>query len=188
MITILLKHMETVRELLISNIDNGVTFQFNKNAPIHRWYPYVEGFSGDFVKRKIKQFNIQEDNLILDPFVGCGTTSVEATLSGINSIGVEINPFMCFVSRTKTLLYLIDLNKDIINNTLEAKSRGAFIIGVSNKENEIFDVWIKIPKVEEIFYPLISVIPLQLLAYYLAIARGNNPDKPRNLAKAVTVK
>lgn len=111
--------METEGDLLISNIDNGVTFQFNKNAPIHRWYPYIEGFSGDFVKRKIKQFNIQEDNLILDPFVGCGTTSVEATLRGIDSIGVEINPFMCFVSRTKTHLHLIDLNNDTINNTLE---------------------------------------------------------------------
>jgi len=76
---------------------------------------------------------------------------------------------------------------ETINNANEAKTRGGFIIGVSDKKNEIFDHWIKIPKVEEIFYPIVSVVPLQLLAYYLAVARGNNPDKPRNLAKSVTV-
>ncbi len=78
--------------------------------------------------------------------------------------------------------------KETLNNAQEAKSRGGFIIGVSNEHNDIFDVWLKIPKVDEICYPIISVIPLQLLAYYTAVAKGNNPDKPRNLAKSVTVK
>jgi len=77
--------------------------------------------------------------------------------------------------------------EETINNAIEAKARGGFIIGVSDERNEIFDYWIKIPKVEEIFYPVVSVVPLQLFAYYLAVARGNNPDKPRNLAKSVTV-
>ena len=44
-----------------------------------------------------------------------------------------------------------------------------------------------LPKVPPAFSPILSVIPLQLLAYYTSIARGNNPDKPRNLAKSVTV-
>ena len=78
--------------------------------------------------------------------------------------------------------------EETINNAIEAKTRGALIIGVSDEKSDVFDYWIKIPKVEEIFYPIISVIPLQLFAYYLAIANGNNPDKPRNLAKSVTVK
>jgi glucosamine--fructose-6-phosphate aminotransferase (isomerizing) len=78
--------------------------------------------------------------------------------------------------------------EETLNNAQEAKSRGGFIIGVSDKENEIFDAWMKIPEVEEIFYPIVSVIPLQLFAYHLAVAKGNNPDKPRNLAKSVTVK
>jgi glutamine---fructose-6-phosphate transaminase (isomerizing) len=77
---------------------------------------------------------------------------------------------------------------DTLSNAMEAKARGAFIIGLSDKNNEIFDEWIKIPKVEEKFYPLVSVVPLQLLAYYAAIARGKDPDRPRNLAKSVTVK
>lgn len=73
-------------------------------------------------------------------------------------------------------------------NALETKARGAFIIGVSDAPSETFDYWIKIPKVKEVFYPLVEVVPLQLLAYYMAVARNNDPDHPRNLAKSVTVK
>jgi glucosamine--fructose-6-phosphate aminotransferase (isomerizing) len=77
---------------------------------------------------------------------------------------------------------------ETLNNAIEAKSRGAYIIAVSDRENEIYDFWIKIPKVDEILYPLVTVVPLQLIAYYMAIALGLDPDKPRNLAKSVTVK
>ena len=77
---------------------------------------------------------------------------------------------------------------DTLSNAMETKSRGAYIIGLSDKNNEIFDEWIKLPKVEEVFYPLVSVVPLQLLAYHAALSRGKDPDRPRNLAKSVTVK
>ncbi len=77
---------------------------------------------------------------------------------------------------------------DTLSNIEEVKARGAFIIGVSDRREDIFDEWIRIPRVDEIFYPLVTVIPLQLLAYYTAVAKGLNPDKPRNLAKSVTVK
>ncbi|MGC9310657.1 MAG: SIS domain-containing protein [Candidatus Aenigmatarchaeota archaeon] len=78
--------------------------------------------------------------------------------------------------------------EETLNNANEAKARGAFIIGVSDVKKSMFDVWIPIPAVKEVFYPMVAVIPLQMLAYYAAVARGNNPDKPRNLAKSVTVK
>ena len=77
---------------------------------------------------------------------------------------------------------------DTINNATEMKSRGAKIIGISSEDNEVYDYWIEIPKVENMLYPLIELVPLQLLAYYTAIRRKNNPDYPRNLAKSVTVK
>ena len=78
--------------------------------------------------------------------------------------------------------------EDTMNNAIEMKARGAKIIGISVENNEVYDYWIKIPKVDNILYPLIELIPLQLLAYYTAIRRKNNPDYPRNLAKSVTVK
>ena len=77
---------------------------------------------------------------------------------------------------------------ETMSNVSETKARGAFAIGVSDQQGQIFDEWIKIPQVEEIFYPLVSIVPLQLLAYHIAVARGLDPDKPRNLAKSVTVK
>ena len=77
---------------------------------------------------------------------------------------------------------------ETLSNAIEAKSRGAYIIGVSDKESDIYDSWIKLPKVDELLYPMVAVVPLQLLAYYLAVSRGCDPDKPRNLAKSVTVK
>ena len=77
---------------------------------------------------------------------------------------------------------------EMLPNISEAKARGASVIGVSDRDDPIFDEWIKIPKVKEVFYPLVAIVPLQLLAYHSAIARGKDPDKPRNLAKSVTVK
>ena len=78
--------------------------------------------------------------------------------------------------------------KETLGNAIEAKSRGAKIIAVSDVDNEIYDHWIRLPKVHELLYPIIAVVPLQLLAYSMAIRRGHNPDMPRNLAKSVTVK
>lgn len=75
-----------------------------------------------------------------------------------------------------------------LDNTIEAKSRGAYVIGISDKPNEYYDCWLEIPKVDSLLYPIMAVIPLQLLAYYMAGAKGLNQDMPRNLAKSVTVK
>ena len=77
---------------------------------------------------------------------------------------------------------------DIVSNAHEIKARGATIIGISDVRNSMFDYLIRIPKVDEILYPLIEVIPFQLLAYHLALVSNADPDYPRNLAKSVTVK
>lgn len=77
---------------------------------------------------------------------------------------------------------------DNLSNASEIKSRGAKIIGVSNENDPIYDQWIPLPEIPKLFYPIIETIPFQLMAYYLAIEKGNDPDYPRNLAKCVTVK
>jgi glucosamine--fructose-6-phosphate aminotransferase (isomerizing) len=77
---------------------------------------------------------------------------------------------------------------EMLSNASEMKARGAKIIGVSNTPNGIYDEFIHIPKMNELLYPLVEVIPLQLLAYHMAVLRQRNPDYPRNLAKSVTVK
>jgi len=77
--------------------------------------------------------------------------------------------------------------KEIISNAAELKARGAYIIGVGPRNNEVFDFFIKVREAEEA-NSIVQIIPIQILAYQLAILRGLDPDKPRNLAKSVTVK
>lgn len=80
-----------------------------------------------------------------------------------------------------------DNNKEILSNAIEVKSRGGYIIGINSKNNEVFDFFIKVPDVGDL-NPIAQILPIQILAYQLAILRGCDPDKPRNLAKSVTVK
>jgi len=84
-----------------------------------------------------------------------------------------------------------ETRKTIIGNIEEMRARGAKIITIGNKDDEelmeISDDYIGLPDVHELLSPIIYVLPFQLLAYYLAIERGLDPDKPRNLAKSVTV-
>ena len=77
---------------------------------------------------------------------------------------------------------------ETISNVMETAARGAFVIGCSDEPNAAFNELIAVPKVEEHHFPLVFSIPLQFLAYHTAVLRKNNPDRPRNLAKSVTVK
>ena len=79
----------------------------------------------------------------------------------------------------------------VLSNAQEAKARDARLIGVTPLNNpeaqEIFNDIIPVPSVEELLSPILTVIPLQLLAYHIAERRGLDVDQPRNLAKSVTV-
>jgi glucosamine--fructose-6-phosphate aminotransferase (isomerizing) len=83
------------------------------------------------------------------------------------------------------------INEKVISNIQEVKARRGRIIAVINKGNEevrkLAEFCIEVPETEDVLTPLLSVIPLQLLAYHVAVNRGCNVDQPRNLAKSVTV-
>ena len=91
-------------------------------------------------------------------------------------------------------VYVIIINprdstyNDTLNSANEIKARGAKIIGISDKKNDVYDHWIEIPSVDEALYPMVEIVPIQLLAYYSALEKKTDPDYPRNLAKSVTVK
>ncbi len=80
-----------------------------------------------------------------------------------------------------------EVKDDVISNAMEIRSRGGYIIGVAPENNEVFDYWIKVPDVGNAS-PIVNIIPVQMLAYHLAVLRGCDPDYPKNLAKSVTVK
>lgn len=75
-----------------------------------------------------------------------------------------------------------------ISNAMELQARGAEIIGISDKEDPVFKHFIRVPQAAESVVPILEVIPLQLLAYFMATELKNDPDYPRNLAKSVTVR
>jgi glutamine---fructose-6-phosphate transaminase (isomerizing) len=81
-----------------------------------------------------------------------------------------------------------DNRKDLISATQEVKARGALTIGIGDKQElDCFDYFIEVADSNEL-KAISNVIPFQLISYYLALELGNNIDKPRNLAKSVTVK
>ena len=79
------------------------------------------------------------------------------------------------------------LAEKMASNIQEVKARGAVVIAISEFEFKSADHLIRIPQVHEFLQPVLSVVPLQVIAYEMAIARGNDVDQPRNLAKSVTV-
>lgn len=74
----------------------------------------------------------------------------------------------------------------ILSNTIEARSRGADIIGVGSEREEAFDYFLEVP--EEGNREIYEIVLFQMIAYETSVESGHNPDKPRNLAKSVTVK
>jgi len=79
----------------------------------------------------------------------------------------------------------------MISNIKEVKARGGEVVAVAfegdTEIEESADKVIYIPRSMPFLAPLLSIVPLQLFAYYVSVARGNDVDKPRNLAKSVTV-
>ena len=79
----------------------------------------------------------------------------------------------------------------LLSNSEEAKARNARMIALTNSEdeklNDLFDFIIRVPDVQDMLSPIIAIVPLQLLAYYIAEFLGKDVDQPRNLAKSVTV-
>ena len=93
-----------LEDLNVEIVENAQPIQFtpNINEHIHRWAPYVQGFSASFVQRILDEFCDEYRNpVVLDPFAGCGTVLVQAKLSGYKSVGIELNPLLQFIAQTK---------------------------------------------------------------------------------------
>jgi hypothetical protein len=97
----------------ISKLNGGFkdsAFGDNKSRPVHRWVPWIAGFSSEFVRDVFSQYLAPNHNsqvTVLDPFCGVGTTLVEAQLQGYESIGFEINPYAALAAGAKLKAALI---------------------------------------------------------------------------------
>ena len=103
---------------------------------------------------------------------------------GTISLVTDEMPVISVATQSKLL-------EKMVSNIQEVKSRGAFTITVTKEGTEfsegIMDEIVEVPALEDILMPMVTVIPLQLIAYYTTVLKGLNVDKPRNLAKSVTV-
>ena len=85
----------------------------------------------------------------------------------------------------------LEVEEKMISNIKEVKARDAYVVGVvqegDTEVGKTVDALLKVPASDDFVVPILAIIPLQLLAYYIAVSRGNDVDKPRNLAKSVTV-
>lgn len=96
-------------------------FTDNLKKPRHRWYEFKEGYSDAFVSRAIKHYKDTSNSvpsLIVDPFSGSGTTPLVGIQNGYNALAFEVNPFMAFISSTKTKPY--PENTRLLDEELEA--------------------------------------------------------------------
>jgi len=93
--------------LLVSGRDGQLfgspAFSANRDIPIHRWVPWIAGFSASFVEDCVQCFLPTKDKgLVLDPFAGVGTTLISAMRAGHDAVGFEINPYAAMASQSKT--------------------------------------------------------------------------------------
>jgi len=92
--------------------------------PRHRWYYYKEGFSPNLVNNAIETYEINSKNIILDPFNGSGTVTLTASEYNIPSVGIEVNPFTSFISKTKTLNTKKKVLSELFEKTYEKVNSG----------------------------------------------------------------
>jgi len=100
-----------LKELGIEIVEKRQPIQFTSNfgERVHRWAPYIQGFSAAFVQSMLERY--EEDNrspLILDPFAGCGTVLAQSKLNSYKSIGTELNPLLRFIADTKVNSWDVD--------------------------------------------------------------------------------
>ena len=123
---------------------------------------------------KIGALNIKEASYIHAEAFSAGELK-----HGVIALIETGTPVICFVDRNNEQ-YMVAIASEV-------KARGGIIIGICEKINPVFDYSLMLPSVSNNTFGITSIIPCQLLAYYLALKKNINPDRPRNLAKSVTV-
>jgi DNA modification methylase len=105
--------MRKMEQLVMKNEPNvsfsDPNFAKNKKTPIHRWVPWIAGYSYEYVESAIDKYLVGKGKTILDPFCGVGTTLVSAIYEGHNAIGFEINPYAALASKTKAIANKLDI-------------------------------------------------------------------------------
>ena len=114
------------------------TFVLNKKYPIYNWFYFKEGFSRDFVEYAVNLLGY-EPKVVLDPFVGVGTTLLYSREKGYYSIGVDASPLMVLISKVKTRDYDAKLLKEEAQKLFKVKFRKPSLSSVSSFVKQFFN-------------------------------------------------
>ncbi|MDR1973588.1 MAG: site-specific DNA-methyltransferase [Bacteroidales bacterium] len=135
---------QTIKRLIKQNVEKqnkkyftekDVTFSNSKNIPFQRWYPYIEGYSPDFVKSLIEEYKIN-DCVVYEPFAGTGTTIFAADQCGLKTVYSEVNPLLQFLTQVKiNVLKESQKKRKVISNELKKISANIFETLNSFSEN-----------------------------------------------------
>ncbi len=159
-------------------------------------------------EEKVKQIALKYGNSKVFFFLGRGISTATSYEGRLKLMEIAYIPSMAFpageskhgpislVENGFPVVFVCpkdDCHKTLIGNIMEMKARGACIISIIEEGDEdiksLSDDYIEVPKgIPSVLSPIPFVLPLQLLAYYVALGKGYNPDMPRNLAKSVTVR
>ena len=127
----------------------------NSREPVHRWSPYIQGFAASFVKETIAESLHARKNgrpfRVLDPFVGSGTVPIQAKMMGVESCGVEFNPLLHFVAKTKSDGWRVapDLLRRSAQIVLACRKRAAAPDFLANHMHFHEDVLIELRKLKQ---------------------------------------
>lgn len=100
------------------------TFQLNGSLALHSWYPYITGYSAEFVLESLKKYKIKPKSIVLDFFGGVGTTSIVCKKNNINSISIDLSPLVCFVARTKLNWHVnIKETNELLSKLIDSKDK-----------------------------------------------------------------
>lgn len=154
-----------------SDLENLVNFEGSRETSLHRWYDYAEGFSPQLVEDKIN--SMENVDFVFDPFLGSGTTCLKSAEMGMNSLGIEINPFTADLAKVKTRNYSEqDLDK--------------FKEKIKEMKNIEFETSIDYPELsfaERMFKDKDGTNHLDEVLMYREFIEGVEDDKIRNLLK-----
>lgn len=126
------KELEQKFKVIYPENENATYFSLlnysdDLSRPRQRWYRYKEGFSLELVRKLINEYNENDKGIIMDPFLGSGSTIIAANQLGLNGIGFEVNPFSYFLSKHKLQNYSTE-------TTLEFKNASQEVLIVRNEE------------------------------------------------------
>lgn len=110
--------MKIVERLKLGKL---ATFLINKRLPVYNWFYFKEAFSRDLVFLLAETWGLDEGDLVLDPFVGCGTTPLACKQLGVDSVGQDVHPIMLFASRVKLRDYDVEELRAAVRVLMKSK-------------------------------------------------------------------